>query len=502
MNGSQNALRLKRLREFLGYSQRELAQEFQVTSGAVAHWESGLRAIPGPVEKLISIYEESLNLQHNTEARISEEALRQSRDLLKEILKALSEDGVIVRDSEKKKLLQLANDYFSEDLARFRVGGMIKSALIKKLVRSLAGSQGLSIKAAQMASFLEMGLPPEVSNILGDLQLSGKPMPYARIQGILDKEYAGKKVFASVKSTPLAVTSIAQLHRATLIGGGEVVVKVQNPDIGELLKGQFKKLSFLVNLGALLGARVQEALDEIQSQVFLELDYAREVHNQERFRNIFEHEPRIVIPRIHRDLCRSNIIVSEYQSGLDFKTFVARAKPIEKSRAAELIAYFHSYAIFHRGLLHGDAHPENFLFRDNNVIFLDFGRIMEFEAEDLEKERLLYQAILYGNKSKFLDHFIQNALIFDPGNFDFDAFWMLIQRQNHHHLVDSPFKITRSYLRSNLLEAKQFKHRKMIRMNKSMLRASLVNASLWSLFADLEAEVHWRGQALEILNKH
>ena len=51
------AKRLRSLREALKFSQREMAKEFLVTPGAIAHWESGNRSVPGPVIKLIEIYE-------------------------------------------------------------------------------------------------------------------------------------------------------------------------------------------------------------------------------------------------------------------------------------------------------------------------------------------------------------------------------------------------------------------------------------------------------------
>lgn len=57
---SKDAQRIFKLRKALNLSQRGLAEEFYVSPGAVAHWESGEREIPGPVIKLIEIFEERL----------------------------------------------------------------------------------------------------------------------------------------------------------------------------------------------------------------------------------------------------------------------------------------------------------------------------------------------------------------------------------------------------------------------------------------------------------
>ena len=49
--------RLKALRTEMGMTVRELADEFMVAFSSISHWETGMHAIPGPVLKLIEIYE-------------------------------------------------------------------------------------------------------------------------------------------------------------------------------------------------------------------------------------------------------------------------------------------------------------------------------------------------------------------------------------------------------------------------------------------------------------
>ena len=56
----KEASRLTTLREALNLTQREMADEFRVTHGAIGLWERGERTIPGPVLKLIEMYEEKL----------------------------------------------------------------------------------------------------------------------------------------------------------------------------------------------------------------------------------------------------------------------------------------------------------------------------------------------------------------------------------------------------------------------------------------------------------
>lgn len=58
---AREASRLSQLRNQLGLTQLELAKDFNVSRNALAMWERGERTIPGPVLKLIEIYEKRLS---------------------------------------------------------------------------------------------------------------------------------------------------------------------------------------------------------------------------------------------------------------------------------------------------------------------------------------------------------------------------------------------------------------------------------------------------------
>lgn len=492
--------RLKKLRNFLGFSQRELADEFMVTSGAIAHWESGARPIPGPILRLMDIYEESIGIQDKKTSLVSSESLRASQLLMKEVSEALKNEGLIPCPQEKNKLFELLRNNFHHNLYASKFQLNIKTRIFQNVIRSLSGSRGLSLKAAQIASFLEMGISPDVSQAIGDLLLQAKPLVFSKIQEILDQAYGSyHNVFKKVSSQPLAVTSLAQLHRAELIDGTEVVVKIQIPEIGKVLNSQLRKINFIAQIGQILSVDAAPVIKDIENWVLGELDYEKEVYNQEKFRNIFSHEPRIVVPAIYRELCRSNIIVMEFMPGISFQAFVERAPAAQRAEAAQLIAYFHSYAIFRHGLTHGDAHPGNFIFNQGKVIFLDYGRINGIESCVLEGEKELVLAILSRDFEKFKEYFVKRELIKHPENFDFQQYWELVLGLQEHHLSEKPYKITREFICSGVEKMSRFKQRSDLVYNTNLLRSTLVNMTLMSLFADLDVEVNWRKQALEIL---
>lgn len=430
---------------------------------------------------------------------ITVEALEASREFLRLTLETLKKYGIHIEEETSKRLGSILESISFDIFTKNNTAGKLKLAMFRQLLKSFQGARGLSIKAMQLASFLELGLPAEITNLLGDLQNSGQPMPATKVQEILNVAYGGDKdrFFSQISMKPLIVTSLAQIHLATLATGEKVAIKIRHSGVEEILEGQFKKLSIFTLISRLTGRSAEEIFSEIQHQVTLEADYEREVYNQERFRNIFEHDSKVVIPKIYRDLCRKNIIVSHYEQGIPFAAFCARAIPEERKQAALLISYFHIHSAFERNLIHADAHPGNFLFRNDKVIFLDFGRIIEVDSSEIAYQKRLYASILQKNKNKTIQILKDGNVIRNPESFDFEGFWRLLLLQQAHQLTDS-FKITRDHLKLLRTEEQNFRDRGQLVLNKTFLNAAIVNVSLMSLFAALEVEVPWREQALTL----
>lgn len=504
MSLSNEAIRLKKLRDYLDYSQRDLAEEFQVTCGAIAQWESGKRPVPGPIVKLLEIYEANIQTLNRSQSYISSESVDHSRELLSTIIQSLKTEGISVSSENMSSITSLMKNYFSGNGNSDPVSQKLKIAIARQIIKSFDGSRGLAIKVAQIAAFVDGGFPAEVPVLLGELLSNVKPVPFSTIQKILSDAYEGdySKYYTKVNKEPFRVTSIAQLHLATTLAGENVVLKIRHPKINELLSKQFRTLSILSTLKKIFGNSLDEVLQDIQDQVMLELDYKREAHFQNLFRKHFHHEPRIVIPQVQDELCRENILVTQFEPGLSFEAFKTRSSTNERNQAAHLISYFHSFSIFEKKLMHSDPHPGNFLFRPNQVIFLDFGRIIEMAPEAIKKESELFTAILTRNKEAVLEYFKNNGMIKTPDNFDYDGFWELILEQQSHQLKNEDIRLTQEKIRNIDLKRKAFKDKDKLILNKNLLRSSIVNVSLINLFAILEAECNWRKQAFEILKIH
>ncbi len=112
------------------------------------------------------------------------------------------------------------------------------------MVGVLGEMKGAAMKLGQLASFIDTEfLPPEYAEIyheqLAKLRTSAPPMPWEKVRTVLDEEYRDESfddTFAEFDHTAFAAASIGQVHRAKLIDGREVAVKIQYPGVAEALE--------------------------------------------------------------------------------------------------------------------------------------------------------------------------------------------------------------------------------------------------------------------------
>src|SRR5206468_4545170 len=129
-------------------------------------------------------------------------------------------------------------------------------------------------------------LPAEYVEVLSRLQDRVPPRPLARLAPLLRAELGRplREVFAELDPVPLASASLAQVHRGRLRDGREVAVKIQYPEIADLVAIDLQNFAVLVGLLARLEPDFdfRVVLDEVRKYVPLELDFVHEADNAER----------------------------------------------------------------------------------------------------------------------------------------------------------------------------------------------------------------------------
>src|SRR5262249_12485240 len=146
------------------------------------------------------------------------------------------------------------------------------------------------------------------------------PRPFPEVREWIERELGRplESVFAEIEEAPLAAASLAQVHRARLGDGGEVVVKVQYPEVARLARVDLASLRFFARLagGLVKVFDIRSIFDEVASFVALELDFAREAQSTERVRAALADDPTVRIPRLHPEYTTAKLLVLEFLDGI------------------------------------------------------------------------------------------------------------------------------------------------------------------------------------------
>ncbi len=254
---------------------------------------------------------------------------------------------------------------------------------------------------------------PEWIAEFSKLQDSAPPSPYDEVYAQLTKDLGAppEEVFAAFSAEPLAAGSIAQVHRARLADGSEVVVKVRRPGVEAVIESDLRWISRLaeaIETGntELRQFHWREVVRQFNQSLRRELDFTAECRHAERIAANFvgyvgpdsaaaesaerasapEQEaqpPLIVIPKVYWQWTGERVCVQEYIEGIPGRDLAAaeRAGLDRKVLARRGVnAVLKMIAI--DGLFHADPHPGNvFYLPDNRIAFIDFGMVGRLSDE-------------------------------------------------------------------------------------------------------------------------
>ncbi|MCB1156143.1 MAG: hypothetical protein KDK45_01465, partial [Leptospiraceae bacterium] len=149
----------------------------------------------------------------------------------------------------------------------------------QKILETLGKLKGGAMKIGQMLSLQEGLMPPELLQVIQLLQKEAPPLPFSTMETVLKEDFPDyKEIFSTIEEKPFASASIGQVHRGTLKDGREVAIKIQYPQIDEIIKSDLKNLRVLFKLlfSTFLKINIESIWEELNRQLLYELDYQME----------------------------------------------------------------------------------------------------------------------------------------------------------------------------------------------------------------------------------
>ncbi|HSS18771.1 MAG TPA: AarF/ABC1/UbiB kinase family protein [Pyrinomonadaceae bacterium] len=253
----------------------------------------------------------------------------------------------------------------------------LRSSLIKLGPTFIKIGQALGTRA----DLLPLAYVKELSTLQDQVPAFSTAEAFARIETELGKTL--QESYAEIDSEPVASASLGQVYRARLHSGREVAVKVQRPELEQIISFDVAILYRIVKLVNRFFPKANENADwegmlrEFYATVFEEMDYVKEGRNADRFRHNFRSWKVVRVPKIYWSHTSQRVLTLEFIRGTKVTDLEQlRARKISPVKVNRLLVRTYLKQLLEDGFFHADPHPGNLLVLDSgHLAFFDFGMV-------------------------------------------------------------------------------------------------------------------------------
>jgi ubiquinone biosynthesis protein len=299
------------------------------------------------------------------------------------------------------------------------------------LVRFAQHSGPLLTKLGQVLATRNDVLPDAVCTRLEALYTDQPPMRRRQLFAALRAAFPHGSPFRRIDRHPMAVGSIAQVHRAELADGQRVIVKLVRPGLRRAIERDLNAAEVLLDLLLRLPGCAREAtrlavsraLRDLGTALRSEVDLRHEAQSLEEFGRRLRANPRVRVPRIYRQWCSESLLVMEELVGEALSVVRARAKadPETARRVADLALKEILAQVFDDGRFHADPHAGNLLILpDGRLGLIDLGLTGESREQDRLRVAKAVRAFVSGDPELLARALLEFGRL--PPEFSYEAF--------------------------------------------------------------------------------
>lgn len=300
---------------------------------------------------------------------------------------------------------------FKEIVSILKDSDLISGITPEKLCNTISKLGPMYIKLGQIMSSRYDLLPKEYCDALSNLRAKVTPMSFEEVMQILNEEYGDtSNIFQSISKTCIGSASIAQVHKAKLKSGEDVVIKVQRKNVYETMSMDvklLKKAIRLLHLNLIIKTiNLANIIDEIYYTAKEEMNFQIEANHLEEFKDNNIDIAYVDVPKVYNNLVTKKVLVMENIEGInldDKEKLMSQGYDIEEI-GLKLANNYIKQAL-DDGFFHADPHPDNIFIRNGKIVFLDLGMMGRISSRNKMLLKNAMKAIVQNNVSE-LEHIL------------------------------------------------------------------------------------------------
>ena len=301
---------------------------------------------------------------------------------------------MVSKDSElkshKKQQKEENSERFREIKDVLRKNQITRGVTPEKLRMILEELGPTYIKLGQIMSLHSDFLPKAYCDELLKLNSDVTSMPFDDVEDVINHSYGQdwRELFQFIEEAPLGSASIAQVHRARLKNGEEVIIKVERKGIYDTMARDIGLLHRLVKLIPPVGdfknlVDLDMVLDELWSVAQEEMDFLKEAANMDEFSRNNASVQYVTTPKLYHEYSTGHVLVMEYIDGysLDDVESLQNAGYDMDEIGTKFVNNFIKQ-VMDDGFFHADPHPGNVKIQDGKIVWIDMGMMGRLSEKD------------------------------------------------------------------------------------------------------------------------
>ncbi|EYB92669.1 hypothetical protein Y032_0191g1308 [Ancylostoma ceylanicum] len=283
-----------------------------------------------------------------------------------------------------------------------------------RIVQTLCRVRGAALKLGQMLSIQDPDtVPASLLEIFERVRQSADFMPVKQVTKQMVASFGTdwRSQFRSFEDRPFAAASIGQVHRAVLLDGRKVAVKIQYPGVAEGIDSDIDNLVSVLSIGGIFpkGLFLEKFIEVARRELAMECDYMREARAMKKFRELLADSKDFFVPEVVDSLTTNRVLTAEYVVGKPVDKCVNEPQVVRDYIAGKFIELCLK-EIFVWRFMQTDPNWSNFFLGihpvtgEPRMVLLDFGASRSYSKKFVDRYMKIIKAASDADTKKIIEH--------------------------------------------------------------------------------------------------